>query len=60
MILPVPTAEQARQMKDAGISFPFLWSVLQDDPDGMILAHCFSKEIRYIRKENPCADHSTL
>lgn len=38
-------------MKGAGIAFPFLWSVLQDNPDGMIIAHCISKDVRYIRKE---------
>lgn len=47
---PVPTAEQAKHMKKAGISYPFLWTVIQDDSDGMILVHCISKEIRYIRK----------
>lgn len=51
MSLPIPTSEQARQMKEAGIAYPFLYSVIQDDPDVMIIAHCISKDVRYIRKE---------
>lgn len=50
MASKTPTDAQAKAMKEHGIEFPFLWAVLQDLPNSLIVKNRIDGQVRLIEK----------
>lgn len=45
------TKDQAERLRESGISFPFLWSVLVDAPGVFAVKNALTGEIKVIKDE---------
>lgn len=43
-----PTSDQATAIRNSGISFPFLWAVVKEFPQGIVLINRITKETRFV------------